>query len=488
MSFLFVIPFWQSKAAGSMLIPVILAGGVGSRLWPVSRSLLPKQFIEFPDMQGSLFQSTLSRLEGVSDLEDPIVVCNTDHRFLVAEQLRQLGKEHCNILLEPVGRNTAPAAALAALCALQDNVDPLLLVLPADHVIQDETAFLRAIAQALLSAKQGKLVTFGLVPSVPETGYGYIQKGAQLGGEKGYCVEQFVEKPDQETAQAYLDSGNYFWNSGMFLFSASTYLAELKRHAPDIFDSCHQAHKSLERGEDFHLIPESIFASCRSDSIDYAVMEKTASAVVVPLEAGWNDLGAWDALWEVRDKDEQGNALSGDVVTFDVKNSYIQSQSRLVAVAGIRDVVVVETADAVLVTDRSQAQSVKKLVQQLQDQQREESALHRLVYRPWGSYESLGSRPGCQVKHIVVNAGASLSLQLHHKRAEHWIVLKGVALVTCDNKEFELRPNESTYIPVGSKHRLTNPSNNPIEIIEVQIGEYLGEDDIVRFEDLYNRV
>ena len=471
-----------------MLIPVILAGGVGSRLWPVSRSLLPKQFIEFPDMQGSLFQSTLSRLEGVSDLEDPIVVCNTDHRFLVAEQLRQLGKEHCNILLEPVGRNTAPAVALAALCALQDNVDPLLLVLPADHVIQDETAFLQAIAQALLSAKQGKLVTFGLVPSVPETGYGYIQKGAQLGGENGYCVEQFVEKPDRETAQAYLDSGNYFWNSGMFLFSASAYLAELKRHAPDIFDSCHQAHKSLERGEDFHLIPESIFASCRSDSIDYAVMEKTASAVVVPLEAGWNDLGAWDALWEVRDKDEQGNALSGDVVTFDVKNSYIQSQSRLVAVAGIRDVVVVETADAVLVTDRSQAQSVKKLVQQLQDQQREESALHRLVYRPWGSYESLGSRPGCQVKHIVVNAGASLSLQLHHKRAEHWIVLKGVALVTCDNKEFELRPNESTYIPVGSKHRLTNPSNNPIEIIEVQIGEYLGEDDIVRFEDLYNRV
>ena len=470
-----------------MLIPVILAGGVGSRLWPVSRSLLPKQFIEFPDMQGSLFQSTLSRLEGVSDLEDPIVVCNTDHRFLVAEQLRQLGKEHCNILLEPVGRNTAPAAALAALCALQDNVDPLLLVLPADHLIQDETAFLQAIAQALLSAKQGKLVTFGLVPSVPETGYGYIQKGAQLGGENGYCVEQFVEKPDQETAQAYLDSGNYFWNSGMFLFSASTYLQELKRHAPDIFDSCHQAHASLERGEDFHLIPELIFASCRSDSIDYAVMEKTASAVVVPLEAGWNDLGAWDALWEVRDKDEQGNALSGDVVTFDVKNSYIQSQSRLVAVAGIRNVVVVETADAVLVTDRSKAQSVKKLVQQLQDQQREESALHRLVYRPWGSYESLSSRPGCQVKHIVVNAGASLSLQLHHKRAEHWIVLKGVALVTCDNKEFELRPNESTYIPVGSKHRLTNPSNNPIEIIEVQIGEYLGEDDIVRFEDQYDR-
>jgi len=470
-----------------MLIPVLLSGGVGSRLWPVSRSMLPKQFIDFPNMQESLFQNTLSRLEGVPDVEDPIVVCNSDHRFLVAEQLRQLGKEHCNILLEPIGKNTAPAVALAALCALQNNADPLLLVLPADHVIQDQTAFQLAINEALQSAKQGKLATFGIVPSVPDTGYGYIEKGVELVGGNGYCVEKFVEKPDQETAQTYLDSGNYFWNSGMFLFSASTYLQELKRHAPDIFNSCYEAYANLERGEDFQLIPEPIFASCRSDSIDYAVMEKTASAVVVPLEAGWNDLGAWDALWEVRDKDEQGNALSGDVVTFDVQNSYIQSQSRLVAVAGIRNVVVVETADAVLVTDRSKAQSVKKLVQQLQDQQREETTLHRLVCRPWGSYESLSSRPGCQVKHIVVNAGASLSLQLHHKRAEHWIVLKGVALVTCDNKEFELRPNESTYIPVGSKHRLTNPSNNPIEIIEVQIGEYLGEDDIVRFEDQYDR-
>ena len=471
-----------------MLIPVILAGGVGSRLWPVSRSLLPKQFIEFPHMQGSLFQNTLSRLEGLSDLEDPIVVCNNDHRFLVAEQLRQLGKEHSKLLLEPVGRNTAPAVALAALCALQDNADPLLLVLPADHVIEDQTTFQQAIAQALQSAKQGKLATFGIVPSVPETGYGYIHKGVQLASGNGYCVEQFVEKPDQETAQAYLDSGDYFWNSGMFLFSASTYLQELKRHAPDIFESCHQAYASLESSEDFRRIPESIFASCRSDSIDYAVMEKTASAVVVPLEAGWNDLGAWDAMWEVRTKDEHGNAVSGNVLTFDVQNSYIQSESRLVAVAGIRDVVVVETADAVLVTHRSQAQSVKHLVQQLQDHEREEGTLHRLVYRPWGSYESLSSRPGYQVKHLIVNAGASISLQLHHKRAEHWTALKGVALVTCDNEEFQLRPNESTYIPVGSKHRLTNASNEPIEVIEVQIGEYLGEDDIVRFEDLYSRV
>ncbi|MGY8784507.1 MAG: mannose-1-phosphate guanylyltransferase/mannose-6-phosphate isomerase [Pseudomonadales bacterium] len=471
-----------------MLIPVILAGGVGSRLWPASRSLQPKQFIEFPTMQGSLFQNTLSRLEGLSDLEDPIVVCNNNHRFLVAEQLRQLGKEHSNILLEPVGRNTAPAVALAALCALQNSADPFLLILPADHVIEDQTAFQQAIAQALQSAKQGKLATFGIVPSVAETGYGYINKGAQLASGNGYCVEQFVEKPNQETAQAYLDSGNYFWNSGMFLFSASTYLQELKRHAPDIFESCHQAYASLESSEDFQRIPEPIFASCRSDSIDYAVMEKTASAVVVPLEAGWNDLGAWDAMWEVQAKDEQGNALSGDVLTFDVQDSYIQSQSRLVAVAGVRDVVVVETADAVLVTQRSQAQSVKHLVKQLQDHEREEGTLHRLVYRPWGSYESLSSRPGYQVKHLVINAGASISLQLHHKRAEHWIGLKGVALVTCGNKEFELQPNESTYIPVGSKHRLTNTSNQPVEIIEVQMGEYLGEDDIVRFEDRYDRV
>ena len=471
-----------------MLIPVILAGGVGSRLWPASRSLQPKQFIEFPNVQGSLFQNTLSRLEGLSDIEDPIVVCNNDHRFLVAEQLRQLGKEHSNILLEPVGRDTAPAVALAALCALQNSADPLLLILPADHTVEDQTEFQQAIAQALQSAKQGKLATFGIVPSVSETGYGYINKGAELASRNGYCVERFVEKPDQETAKAYLDSGNYFWNSGMFLFSASTYLRELKRHAPDIFDSCYKAYASLESSENFQRISEPIFASCRSDSIDYAVMEKTALAVVVPLDAGWNDLGAWDAMWEVRAKDEYGNALSGDVLTFDVQDSYIQSESRLVAVAGVRDVVVVETADAVLVTHRSQAQSVKHLVKQMQDHEREEGTLHRMVYRPWGSYECLSSRPGFQVKHLIVNAGASISLQLHHKRAEYWTVLKGVALVTCDSKEFQLQPNESTYIPVGSKHRLTNASNEPVEVIEVQIGEYLGEDDIVRFEDRYNRV
>jgi mannose-1-phosphate guanylyltransferase/mannose-6-phosphate isomerase len=471
-----------------MLIPVILAGGVGSRLWPVSRSRLPKQFIDFPNMQGSLFQNTLSRLEGLPELEQPIVVCNFDHRFLVAEQLRQLGKDHSSILLESIGRNTAPALALAALCALQDNADPYLLVLPADHVIRDQASLQQGISEALLCAQRGKLATFGIVPSVPETGYGYIEKGEAIAESNAYSVQNFVEKPDAQTAQAYLDSGKYYWNSGMFLFSASVYLQELRQYAPDIFASCHQAYSEMESGEDFQFIPEASFASCRSDSIDYAVMEKTQSAVVVPLDAGWNDLGAWDAMWEVGEKDEQGNVLSGDVLTADVQDSYIQAQSRLVAVAGVRDIVVVETADALLVTQRSQVQSVKHLVQQLQDKEREESTLHRLVYRPWGSYESLSNRPGYQVKLLVVNPGASISLQLHHKRAEHWTGLKGVALVTCDNREFELQPNESTFIPVGSKHRLSNPGDEPIEIIEVQIGDYLGEDDIVRFEDRYDRV
>ncbi len=471
-----------------MLIPVILAGGVGSRLWPVSRSMLPKQFIDFPGRQGSLFQNTLNRLEGLHDLGDPIVVCNADHRFLVAEQLRQLNKDNCHILLEPVARNTAPAVALAALLAQQDNADPLLLVLPADHAIQNTSALQQAISAASQLASHQKLVTFGIVPSAPKTGYGYIEKGEELKEALGYAVNRFVEKPDIETAQTYLDSANYFWNSGMFVFSASCYLQELKRHAPDIVESCHLAYQGLERNGDFQLLPEATFSSCRSDSIDYAVMEKTAAAAVVPLNAGWNDLGAWDAMWDTQEKNNQGNVLTGDVIVEEVLDSYIQSQSRLVAVAGVQDVVVVETADAVLVADKSRLQSIKQLVGQLQQQEREESIHHRLVYRPWGSYESLCCRPGYQVKHIIVNTGASLSLQLHHKRSEHWTVIKGVALVTCDEKEFELGENESTFIPLGSKHRLTNNGNEPIEIIEVQIGEYLGEDDIVRFEDRYDRV
>jgi mannose-1-phosphate guanylyltransferase/mannose-6-phosphate isomerase len=450
--------------------------------------MLPKQFIEFPGMQGSLFQNTLRRLEGVDEIGEPIIVCNADHRFLVAEQLRQLGKGHCNILLEPVSRNTAPAVSLAALLSQQDNADPLLLVLPADHIIQNQHTLQRAIADGRQLARQQQLITFGIEPGTPETGYGYIEKGDLQEGGGSYCVNRFVEKPDLETAKTYLKTGNYLWNSGMFLFSASSFLKELKKHAPDIFESCHEAYRDMERGADFQLIPESIFVSCRSDSIDYAVMEKTDTATVIPLDAGWNDLGAWDALWETRAKSAQSNVVAGDVIIENVSNSYIESQSRLVAVAGLKDVVVVETADAVLVVDKKKVQSVKHLVEQLQEQDRDERAHHRLVHRPWGSYESLCCREGYQVKHIVVNAGASLSLQLHHKRSEHWTVIRGVVLVTCDDKELELRENESAFIPLGSKHRLTNNSESSVEIIEVQIGEYLGEDDIVRFEDCYDRV
>lgn len=472
-----------------MIIPVVLAGGVGSRLWPISRSMLPKQFIDFPNLHGSLFQNTLSRLDGLSNISEPLVVCNADHRFLVAEQLRALEKYHNTILLEPIGRNTAPAVALAALSAQQNYADPVLLVLPADHIIKDQLALHKVIEKGMRLAQQNKLVTFGIVPGAPETGYGYIEKGDELNEASAFKVNRFVEKPDRATAESYLAEGSYLWNSGMFMFTAANYLQELKRHAADIFESCHAAYAELERGKDFQRIPQALFEDCRSDSIDYAVMEKTESAVVIPLDAGWSDLGAWDALWDVQEKDSAGNVIvSGDVITEDVTNSYIQSESRLLAVAGIQNAIIVETADAVLVVDKSKAQSVKQLVEQLEARSRDESVNHRLVYRPWGSYETLEIRQGYQIKHIVVNPGASLSLQMHKHRAEHWTVIKGVALVTCDDREFELALNESTFIPLGSKHRLSNNGGEAIEIIELQIGDYLGEDDIVRFEDKYDRV
>ncbi len=475
-----------------MLIPVVLAGGVGSRLWPVSRSMLPKQFIDFPNLHGSLFQNTLTRLDGLNDISEPLVVCNADHRFLVAEQLRALQKIDNTILLEPIGRNTAPAVAMAALSAQQNYADPVLLVLPADHLIQNKVALHKAIEKGMRLAQNNQLVTFGIVPDAPETGFGYIERGEELAEELGeksaYKVSRFIEKPDRSTAESYLADGRYLWNSGMFMFTAANYLQELKRHAPDIFASCHEAYAALEREQDFQFIPQALFANCRSDSIDYAVMEKTKSAAVIPLDAGWSDLGAWDALWQVDKKDVRGNAISGDVITENVANSYIQAQSRLVAVAGIENAIIVETADAVLVMDKSKAQSVKQLVEQLQARNRDESVNHRLVYRPWGSYESLVIRPGYQLKHIIVNPGACLSLQMHKQRSEHWTAIKGVSLVTCDDREFELKPDESTYIPLGSKHRLSNNGSAPIEIIEIQIGDYLGEDDIVRFEDKYDRV
>lgn len=471
-----------------MLIPVVMAGGVGSRLWPVSRALLPKQFVSFPGQSGSLFQNTVSRVEGLENVGPSLVICNAEHRFLVAEQLRQLPVGDTTILLEPMGRNTAPAIAMAALIAQQHDPAARLLVLPADHVIRDTAAFHSAVLQGHDLAASGKLVTFGIVPGSPETGYGYIEQGEVLSDAGAREVARFVEKPDLATAQSYVASGKYLWNSGMFMFDAARYLEELQLYAPDILASCRAAFAALEVGPDFHSIPAGLFEQCRSESIDYAVMEKTTAAAVIPLDGGWSDLGAWDALWEMQAKDNAGNVTSGDVLLEDVANSYIQAESRLVAAVGLQEMVVIETADAVLVAHKDKVQSVKQIVAQLQARARSESINHALVRRPWGSYESLATGGGYQVKHIIVLPGAALSLQSHQQRAEHWTVIRGTPLVLCGDREFELRVNESTFIPLGSKHRLTNPGSEPVELIEVQLGEYLGEDDIERFEDRYGRV
>jgi mannose-1-phosphate guanylyltransferase/mannose-6-phosphate isomerase len=475
-----------------MIIPVVLAGGVGSRLWPVSRQLYPKQFTSLSasgsqnrgssHIDETLFQATLSRIKGVSDLGAPMVICNEDHRFLCAQQLLEIGVKG-SILLEPIGRNTAPAVALAALLAAPEDV---LLVLPADHAIADHQTLQSVIESGAVLARKGKLVTFGIVANAPETGYGYIQRGAAVG--TGFDVQRFVEKPALATAQDYLNSGDYYWNSGMFMFTAERFLAELAVHAPDILEVCQRAIAKLEEDVDFLRVPQAIFGECRSQSIDYALMEKTREAVVLPLDAQWNDLGAWNSLWETSAKDEQGNVLTGDVLCEGVKNSYIHSHSRLIAAVGIENAVIVETADAVLIADRDRVQDVKRIVQSLESAGRSEGVNHVLVYRPWGSYESLAVGEGFQVKHIIVKPGGSLSLQMHHHRAEHWIVVKGSATVTCDERVFSLQANESTFIPLGSKHRLQNLGETPVELIEVQTGSYLAEDDIVRFEDIYGRV
>ena len=470
-----------------MLLPVIMAGGSGTRLWPLSRHLYPKQFLPLVG-EKTMLQETCNRLEGLA-CQSPIVICGEDHRFTVAEQLRLGGFNPASIVLEPEGRNTAPAVALAALQAVKSasEGEPLLLVLAADHVIQNVPAFQKAVQNALPYAQQGQLVTFGIVPSKPETGYGYILQGQVLEGSNACIVEEFVEKPSLEVAKGYLETGNYLWNSGMFLFSASRYLQELKRCRPDILVACEQAMSAAEIDQDFVRPDKPAFLQCPSESIDYAVMEKTDQAVVVPMDCGWSDVGSWSALWEVSDKDANGNSLQGDVLAIDSCNSFIRSDKKLVAAVGVENLIVVESDDAIMVAAKDRVQDVKKVVEQLKQQQRSEAQLHRKVFRPWGYYDSIDNGDRFQVKRIVVKPGASLSLQMHHHRAEHWVVVSGTAEVTLGDNTFLLSENESTFIPIGETHRLENPGNIPLEMIEVQSGSYLGEDDIVRFEDTYGR-
>lgn len=466
------------------IIPVILSGGSGTRLWPLSRKHYPKQFIPLTG-ERTLFQFTLERVARLRRQSPVVVVCNHEHRFMVAEQLRDGSEGEARILLEPAGRNTAPAVAAGALEALKDAPDAILLVLPADHVIRDQAAFLAAVETGRAAAADGNLVTFGIVPTRPETGYGYI-KAAKAEGD-ARPVERFVEKPELETAQAYVDSGEYFWNSGMFMFRADRYLAELERFEPDMLAACRRACDGAQRDLDFIRLDPDAFAESPSNSIDYAVMERTRDAVVVPLDAGWSDVGSWDALQEVGTPDEQGNVTIGDVLADGSTNCYIRSESRLVATVGLHNHVVVETPDAVLVADRDRVQDVKALVDKLKLEGRVECDYHRRVLRPWGAYEGIANADRFQVKRIVVKPGEKLSLQMHHHRAEHWVVVRGTARVYKGEESFLLSEDQSTYIPLGTVHRLENPGVIPLELIEVQTGAYLGEDDIVRFEDTYGR-
>ena len=466
------------------VIPVILCGGAGTRLWPLSRELYPKQLLALVD-DYSLLQNTVTRCAGHPDVTAPMLVCNEEHRFLVAEQLREIEVEASRIILEPEGRNTAPAVALAAHEAMKTDDDAILVVLPSDHVIHKTTLFLEALTTAIDLAKDDALVTFGVVPDKPETGYGYIKKGMATGA--AFKVDKFVEKPDVATASEFLHSGLYCWNSGMFVFKASAYLKELAAQTPRIAEAMAKATANASADLDFTRVNAEAFKSSPSDSIDYAVMEHTADALVVPLDAGWSDIGSWDALWQISEKDEHNNTLVGDAVVHDVEGSLVWSESRLVSVVGLKDVIVVETADAVMVASQDQAQDVKSIVNHLKGSGRIELTFHRKVYRPWGFYEGLDAGPAFQVKRLGVNPGASLSLQLHHHRAEHWVVVSGVATVTVGEKLFDLNPNESCYIPLETLHRLQNLTEEPLEIIEVQSGSYLGEDDIVRFEDNYGR-
>ena len=482
------------------IYPVILSGGSGTRLWPLSRAVLPKQLLPLVTDK-TMLQETALRVQslpngrtgdgetGQLDIMAPLVVCGNEHRFMVAEQMREIGMTPLGILLEPAGRNTAPAVAAAAHYLLGIDAQALMLVLPADHVIKDVTSFHRAIAEAATLAAHGALATFGIVPTGPETGYGYIRSGAAVNdGHPGRHVDYFVEKPDLATAQSFLAAGDYFWNSGMFMFRAQTYLSELARFQPEMLAACVAAVSDGYRDLDFCRLEEKAFLACPSESIDYAVMEHTQHAVVVPAAIGWSDVGSWSALWEVQRGDERGNTVRGDVYLDGVSNCLVRAERRMVAVLGVQDLVIVETDDAVLVAHMDQVQRVKQVVDHLKQQGRTEHVQHRKVYRPWGSYEGIDLGERFQVKRITVDPGGKLSLQMHHHRAEHWVVVSGTASVTCGEKVTLLTENESTYIPIGMTHRLENPGKLPLHLIEVQSGSYLGEDDIVRLEDVYKRV
>lgn len=466
------------------MTPVILSGGAGTRLWPLSRSQYPKQFLPLVT-EYTMIQETILRLNGLKQIQAPIAVCNESHRFMMAEQLREIGSEPSSIILEPMGKNTAPAITMAALAA--KSADDILLILPADHVINDETSFHNAIIKAETLAKQDFLVTFGIVPTGPETGYGYIKGGLSIEDTTAFKVAAFVEKPNLSTAKEYVSSNEYFWNSGMFAFKAGRFLEELEKFHPEMLSVCKKTYAASKKDDDFLRLDKKIFSQCPADSIDYAVMEKTDKAAVIPLDAQWNDVGSWSALWDVTAKDDSGNAINGDVVTVDTLNSYIHGSGKLIATVGIRDLVIVDTDDAVMIAPKDRVQEVKQIVDQLKLQKRPEAETHRKVYRPWGHYDSVDIGDRHITKRIVVKTGAQLSLQKHHHRAEHWIVVKGTAIVTMGDKTMMLSENESTYIPLGVTHRLENPGVIPLEMVEVQSGTYLGEDDIVRFDDKYGR-
>ena len=470
-----------------MITPIIMAGGSGSRLWPLSRELYPKQFLSVTGEQ-SMLQQTVARLSGIEHTA-PVLICNEEHRFIAAEQMRLGSYEHGGIILEPVGRNTAPAIALAALQAVNNAVEgeePVLLVLAADHIIENTQAFTTSVAKALPFAENGQLVTFGIVPTAPETGYGYIKSGKQNGD--AFAVSEFVEKPDLATAEEYLTNGGYYWNSGMFLFKASRYLEELEKFAPEMLDVCKRAIAAPTQDLEFVRVDKTIFATCPDDSIDYAVMEKSQDVVVVPMDAGWSDVGSWSSLWDISAKDENQNVIKGDVIAVDSTSNYIYAENKLVSTVGVDNLVIIETKDAILVASKDKVQDVKMVVNILKEAGRTEHKLHREVYRPWGKYDSIDCGQRDHVKRITVKPGEKLSIQKHHHRSEHWIVVSGTASVLNGDKTILVTENESTYIPLGTIHALENPGKIPLEMIEVQTGSYLGEDDIVRFEDRYGRV